>query len=382
MSQITTQQPDYLVSLNKIIADVIEKNAIEVDAEGRFPRENINALADGNFLGFISATEVGGGGHSLRDAAMVVERIAQVCASTGMILCMHYCGVAVIEAYGQQAVREVIAKNQHLTTLALSEKGSRSHFWIPVSTAAKGEQNGQVELNAEKSWSTSAGEADSYVWSSKPLTAEGNATLWLVPGKAQGLQIPKPFDGLGLRGNSSCPITATQVLVDEAAMLGLDGGGFDIIMSIVTTYFLVLASAVSIGLMNATTAKATAHISQTRFQHLNQTLSDLPTIRAYIARMKVKTDMVGGLLLDTLTALEDERDDALLKLFEVKAAAGETSTEVTDLGMRVCGGAAFRKEVGIERHFRDARAATVMSPTTDILYDLLGRLVSGMPLFE
>ena len=47
--------------------------------------------------------------------------------------------------------------------------------------------------------------------------------------------------------------------------------------------------------------------------------------------------------------------------------------------MRVCGGVAFRKEVGIERYFRDARAATVMAPTTDVLYDLIGKLACGMP---
>ena len=52
-----------------------------------------------------------------------------------------------------------------------------------------------------------------------------------------------------------------------------------------------------------------------------------------------------------------------------------------DLAMRVCGGAAFRKEVGVERIFRDARAAGVMAPTTDILYDFIGKAVCGMPLF-
>ena len=71
----------------------------------------------------------------------------------------------------------------------------------------------------------------------------------------------------------------------------------------------------------------------------------------------------------------------MLRVLEVKAAAGETATEVTDLAMRVCGGAAFRKEVGVERHFRDARAATVMAPTTDALYDFIGKAVCGLPLF-
>jgi alkylation response protein AidB-like acyl-CoA dehydrogenase len=74
-------------------------------------------------------------------------------------------------------------------------------------------------------------------------------------------------------------------------------------------------------------------------------------------------------------------DATMLKVLEVKAAAGESATEVLDIAMRVCGGAAFRKEVGVERLFRDARAATVMAPTTDVLYDFIGKAVTNMPLF-
>ncbi len=133
--------------------------------------------------------------------------------------------------------------------------------------------------------------------------------------------------------------------------------------------------------MEAATTKAAQHVSATKFQHLSQSLSDLPTIRAYVARMRIKTDMARALVLDTLDAIETNRPDTMLRVLETKAAAGEASTEVTDLAMRVCGGAAFRKEVGIERHFRDARAATVMAPTTDVLYDFIGKAVCGMPLF-
>ena len=49
--------------------------------------------------------------------------------------------------------------------------------------------------------------------------------------------------------------------------------------------------------------------------------------------------------------------------------------------MRVCGGAAFRRETGVERIFRDAQAGTLMAPTTDALYDFIGKAVCGMPLF-
>ena len=238
-----------------------------------------------------------------------------------------------------------------------------------------------MRLDARKSWVTAAGEADLYVWSSTPLAAEGLSTIWLVPADAQGLRVAAPFDGLGLRGNASSPVTAEGVLVSQDAMLGEDGKGFDVMMGVVLPYFQLMNAGMCIGTMDAATNKAAAHVGGTGFQHLGQTLADLPTIRAYVARMRVKTDMARALLLDTLAALESGREDTMLRVLEVKAAAGEASTEVTDLAMRVCGGAAFRKEVGVERHFRDARAATVMAPTTDVLYDFIGKAAIGMPLF-
>jgi alkylation response protein AidB-like acyl-CoA dehydrogenase len=292
---------------------------------------------------------------------------------------MHYAATAVIEAHGPREIREAIATGQHVTTLAFSESGSRSHFWASTSSATP--DGDKIRLDAKKSWITSAGEADSYVWSSRPLVAEGMSTLWLVPANAPGLQVIAPFNGLGLRGNSSSPVSAEGVIVPKEAMLGEDGKGFEVMMGIVLPYFQLMIAAQSCGMMEMATTKAATHASSTRLEHLEQSIADLPTIRAYLARMRIKTDMARALLLDTLYALESGRADAMLRVLEVKAAAGEAATEVTDLAMRVCGGAAFRKEVGVERHFRDARASTVMGPTTDVLYDFIGKAVCGMPLF-
>lgn len=363
------------------MADVIAPSAVEIDKTGAFPRAALEALGRAGLLGLISASEVGGLGQGHRAAALVMERIARECASTSLVLCMHYAAAAVIEAHGPRPVREAIAAGRHITSLAFSEAGSRSHFWAPVSTAAEVSGNGHIRLDAHKSWITSAGQVDSYVWSSRPLAAEGTSTIWLVPSQAAGLTVTAPFDGLGLRGNHSSPVKAEGVLIEKSAMLGNDGDGFNIMMGIVLPYFQFMSAACCVGLMEAATTKAAAHAGGAKFQHLGGSLADLPTIRAYLARMRIKTDMVRALLLEALDAFEAGRADAMLRVLEVKAAAGEASTEVTDLAMRVCGGAAFRKEVGVERHFRDARAATVMAPTTDVLYDFIGKAVCGLPLF-
>ena len=375
--------PSYLSALAPVVRDVVAPAAAAVDRDGSFPQASIDALGQAGLLGLVSSADVGGLGEGHRAAALVVEELARHCGSTAMVVMMHYCATAVLEGSGQEAVRKQIAAGTYLGTLAFSEVGSRSHFWAPVSTATAAGAGGAVRLDARKSWVTSAGHADGYVWSSKPVAgdAAGPSTIWLVPAGAAGLEVGAPFDGLGLRGNSSSPMTGAGVEVPADAMIGTDGGGFDVMLGSVLPYFQVMSAAFSCGTMDVAATKAAAHATGTRLEHLDQSLADNPVVRANVARMRVKADMARALLLDALGALRKGQPDAMLKVLEVKAAASEASIEVTDLAMRVCGGSAFRKEVGVERHFRDARAATVMAPTTDALYDFVGRILCGLPLF-
>jgi alkylation response protein AidB-like acyl-CoA dehydrogenase len=376
---MTTAEETYESTLERVCTDSVAPHAAAVDRDGAFPSESIRALASAGLLGALSSSDSGGLGLGLPGAARIVRRVAEECGSTAMVLTMHYCGVVVLEAHGPKEVRAAAASGAHLSTLAFSESGSRSHFWAPVSTASK--LDGRVQLNANKSWVTSAAHATAYVWSSRPLAAGGAGTIWLVPASSPGLTVAGPFNGLGLRGNDSSPVAAADVQIPPSAMLGGDGQGFEIMMSIVLPVFQVLSAACSNGLMAGAIRRTVEHVTETRHSDTGAALAELPTIRNYIARMRVKVDLSDALLGDTIAAIGAKRADAMVRVLECKAAASESANEVLDLAMRVCGGAAFRKEVGVERIFRDARAAGVMAPTTDVLYEFLGKAVCGMPLF-
>jgi alkylation response protein AidB-like acyl-CoA dehydrogenase len=164
-------------------------------------------------------------------------------------------------------------------------------------------------------------------------------------------------------------------------MLGEDGKGFDVMMGVVLPAFQAMNAACSIGLSEAAILRASAHLTGTSLTHMGQSLADLPTVRAYLAKAKVKADMARMLWEDTLVAIDSGRPDTMLRLLEVKAAAAETALEVTGTCMRVCGGAAFSKAVAVEPRFRDAQAGSVMGPTSDVLYDFIGKATLGLPLF-
>jgi alkylation response protein AidB-like acyl-CoA dehydrogenase len=368
----------YADALARVIEDVVAPRAADVDASSAFPDRQIEALGEAGLLALTVPAEFGGGGHGLRAAAHVVSELGAVCGSTAMVATMHYSATAALAAGAVKDTLTAIAGGRHLSTLAFSEAGSRSHFWAPLGTATADADG--VRLDARKSWVTGAGHADSYIWSSRPVRADGPMTLWLVPGEAPGLTVSGQFDGLGLRGNASAPMTAAGVRVPGDTLIGDDGAGLDLALTAVLPVFLICSAAMGVGVLRRLAEETAKHLQRTRLEHLGQSLAQQVQPRAQLARLHIEADRARAQLGDTLDAVEQGRPDAQLLVLEIKAAVGEAAADAADLALRACGGSAFRKESVVERLFRDSRAARVMAPTTDALYDFVGRALCGLPL--
>src|SRR5277367_1689040 len=121
--------------LDRVIKEVVRPHAVLVDVAGQFPNESLDALAASGVMGLPMAESVGGGGGDLADAVTVIRKLAGTCGSTAMIVLMHYTAAALSDRYGPDEVRKAVAAGKHLTTLAISESGSRSQFWVPLGTA-------------------------------------------------------------------------------------------------------------------------------------------------------------------------------------------------------------------------------------------------------
>ena len=334
-------------------------------------------------MGLTVPGEFGGMGQGPRVAVAVLDEIGQRCASTGMVYLMHLCGVSCYAARPDVAADELraAARGEHLTTLAWSEKGSRSHFWAPVSKASR--SNGHVELSAEKSWVTSANHADGYVVSTGSASGESpmQTTLYLIKRGDGNFGASGGFEALGMRGNDSTPMSFKSVRLDSSRELSEDGKGFDTMIGVVLPMFQLGNSAIQIGIAEAAVKSTTSHLTGKRFEHLDSKLADLPNLRARLAEMRIETDKARAHLAATLHAIENPGPATMLMVLESKAMASDAALKVTDLAMKACGGAAFSRHLSVERNFRDARAAGVMAPTSDVLHDFIGRALCGMELF-
>lgn len=364
---------------------VLARYAEDVDRQGRWPSESIDALGKSGLLGLTVPRSCGGAEEGAKTFAGVTRILAECCASTAMVYLMHVCATQAIAAAEmfprRDEVLRAVAAGRHLSTLAWSETGSRSHFWAPVSQAVVAGDTHR--LSAEKSFVTSAGRADSYIVSTRAAGTDDPlvSTLYFVPAGAPGIHVGAAWNGLGLRGNASAPIRFENAAVPASHRLSGEGAGFAVMVNTVLPWFQTGVAAVAVGIARAATEATRKHLLAAKLDHLGQPLAALPTLRARLAQMHIAVDVQQAFVEHVADLIERPGPDTLLAVLESKAAAAETALHVTDLAMRACGGAAFGRRLTVERHFRDARAGAIMAPTTDLLYDFVAKTLLDMPLF-
>lgn len=384
MIDASTDAGQLLERANKLSTETLAPLASASDAAGEFPVKSVEHLRNAGLLGFAVPKELGGAAASPSQFASMVEAISKADGSLGMIYVMHFAATKSIEGStlaDRDTLLTEISKGTHLSSLAASEHGTRSAFWLPVSKlepAAAG-----FSVNASKSWVTSAHHADSFVATVQSPGAETpmNSVCFLARPKQGGVVPGAAFDGLGLRSNDAAPVKLADYAVAQGDLICEPGTGFQHLLGVVLPWFLVGTTAHSIGLCRAAIELTTQHLTNAKFAHDGSRLADLPNLRGLLARMGTTTDAASALLDKAVAAMEGGDAAATLLLLEARLFAVEAAVEVTDRALRCGGGAAFSKRVPLERVFRDSLAGRVMAPTTDHLQDLIGKARLGMDLF-
>ena len=354
-------------------------NAPAIDAEGKFPDDNLDILADIGAFALVASPEHGGAGASLTQLARACEAVGGACASTGMVFLMHSVTVATLQGGGgpaaEAAVKDIV-ETRALATLAFSERGTGAHFYAPE---LKAETNGDggVRVSGRKSFVTSGGQADYYLVLVQ--AAEEGADTYLMGKNDEGVTWNGSWEGLGMAGNSSIALEMDNVAFGPEKLVGAPGKAGELIFGTVAPWFLVGLSAVSVGIAQAAASAATEHIKGRNYGS-GSSLAEVQYIQHLVADMDL-TARKARLLLHHAAALGDSGDPgALVPIMEAKVAATEAAQDVTGIAMTATGGQGYTPSLPVERHFRDARAGAVMAPTNAVLRTWIGKALVGLPV--
>jgi isovaleryl-CoA dehydrogenase len=367
----------------EVARDVAAPRAEQTDS-GVWPEESLRALQVA-LGGLVVPRADGGAGLGLRALAGVCEALGQACASTAICFGMHSVAAAVIGAKPTERQRKEflrpIAAGEHLTTLALSEPGTGAEFWLPQ-TQLTSHGDGWL-VDGEKSFVTNGSKADSYVVSTvaaDPDAPPGEFSAVVVWGQSPGLTWHDAWDGIGMRGNSSRGARLEKVQVGPDALLGATGDQIWYVFEVVAPYFLTAMSGTYLGVAQAALAEATEHLRLRRHSHTGRSISSEPVLQHRLGLLWAQVQATRRLVYWAAEEADSGGPEALPALASAKAQVADTATSVTNEAMTLLGGIGYRDRHPVERHLRDARAAHVMSPTTDILRTWAGRALLDIPL--
>ncbi len=366
----------------EVARDVAAPAAAETDRDARWPEAALRALQDAELGGLVVPEEHGGLGHGLVAVARVGEVLGKACTSTALCFGMHCVGAAVIaaKATAEQAAAylEPIAAGRHLTTLALSEPGSGSHFWLPETTLARSPDGWVVD--GRKTFVTNGGRADSYVISTvaaDPGAPPGEFSCLVVPADAPGLAWGPEWRGIGMRGNSSRSVTLQEVHLPPESLLGAEGEQMWFVFQVVAPYFLVAMAGAYLGAAQAALDEARLHLVERTYTHDGSRLAANPVLQHRFGELWARIEATRQLLHWAAEQGDTGGATAVPALCSAKADVAECATHVINEAMTLVGGIGYREGEAMERRLRDARAAHVMAPTTDILRLWTGRAVLG-----
>ncbi len=383
----TSLQP--LVERAETIArEVLRPTAEREDREALWPEAGMEALAEAGLMGLNAPTRAGGHGLGLEGLVSVSRVLARENPSAALCFAMHCVGTAVLSAKAtpdqEERFLRPIAEGRHITTLALSEPGTGSHFYIPETTLE--EDGDDYVVSGVKSFVTNGGRADSYVLSTVGTgpgeVAEGEFSTVIVEAGADGMCWQDEWRGFGMRGNSSRTVELDGVRVPRANLLGAEGDQIWYVFEVVTPYFLAAMAGTYLGIAEAAVDQVIDHLGSRRLSHTGELLGSHPTLAGELGGLWVDLESTRQLVFSAARRADSGAPESLRGVLACKVAASDSAVEMTKEAMKLVGGIGYRENSHLGRLLRDAQASHLMAPTTHVLRTWLGRALLDLPLLR
>ncbi len=365
----------------KFARDEIVPIAAHHDETGEFPLATIRRAGELGLMGIEVPHEYGGAGMDTVSYVLAMVEISAADASHGTIISVNnslYCNG--ILKYGSEQQKQdwvvPIASGKEIGAYALTEPQSGSDASAMRVRAVK-QADGSYKINGSKSWITSGPVAErlvAFVMTDPDKGAKGISAFLIdtrKPGFSRGKHEPK----LGIRASATCVVEFNDYIAEANCLLGKEGEGFKIAMSVLDAGRIGIASQ-AIGIAQAALDASVAYAKDRK--SFGQPIATFQMIQQKIADMRCKLDAA---LLLTLRAawMKQSGNDKFGKEASIaKLTASEAAMYITHQAVQIHGGMGYSKEMPVERYFRDAKITEIYEGTSEIQRMVIARAETGL----
>lgn len=369
--QITDSEKETLKlvldSVDKFLAPYSEKFR-EFDVKGQQPDDFIRGLKELGLFGLIIPEEFEGLGLSNRGYARVVEQASFHDGSTTLTIAAHSSiGMKGLLLWGNAEQKKKylpkLASGEMIAAFCLTEPGAGSDA-ASIKTSAAKNPDGTWTLNGEKIWITNGAFADFFTVFARTSSEAGKITAFIVERGFKGLETGHKEDKMGIRASATTTVRFENVVVPAENVLGEEGKGFKVAMSILNNGRTGLGGG-SVGAMKKCIALAAKQATERK--QFGKSISEFGLVQEKIAKMTAlcfATESVVGLVGHYI---DSGVDDYSVEAAISKILASESLWMVANESLQIAGGNGFMRDFPYERVVRDSRINLIFEGTNEIL---------------
>ncbi len=367
-------------ALRALVAEFTEKEIVphlpDWERDGEIPRALHRTAAEVGLLGAGFPEEVGGGGGDAVDGFLVAEQIILSGGSGGLVAGLFTHGIALphIVAAGDAAlidrfVRPTLA-GETIGALAITEPGGGSDV-AGIRTRAVRDGADYV-VDGAKLYITSGVRADfvtTAVRTGGP--GHGGVSLLVVERGTPGFTVSRTLDKMGWRCSDTAELSYAGARVPAGHLVGAEGTGF---VQIAQQF---QSERLSLAVQAYATAQRCFDLTMTWVRDretFGRPLASRQVVRHRMAEMAREIDVAR-----TYTRTVTDRWIAHGGMLKETAMAKNTAVAACDHVVHECvqllGGMGYMREHEVERHYRDARLLSIGGGTTEIMNEIIVKLI-------
>jgi alkylation response protein AidB-like acyl-CoA dehydrogenase len=343
-----------------------------LDRERLYPYEIYDAWVEAGLFALPFAIEYGGLGGSVLDLAIVSEEIGRYSADVAMAFGGSiFCALNVARKGSEEQKRYWLPKlisGEIRMSISMSEPDAGSDVGA-MRTQARRDGNEYV-ISGQKIWATGAGAKNNfinvYVKTDPKAHYRQGMSLFLVDNTTPGLDIRK-LDMLGRRSVGTYELNFNDARIPPDRLIGGENKGWECILSGLQAER-VVAAACDCGSARGVLDLAVGYAKDRR--QFGRAIGTFQAIAHMLANMEAEVEAAWAVTQKAAWRVS-RNEDALKDITIAKLLAAEAYVKAANVGMQVMGGFGYNMEFDMQRHFRDARAATIAAGTSEMQRNII-----------
>lgn len=365
--KFTEDEQKTIDMIHEFGVNVAGPGAAEIDAQERFPSENVEKLRGMGMMGICYPKKYGGAEHSYLAYIAVVEELAKHCATTAVMLSDHHSlGSWPLIEFGTEEQKQKflvpLCKGQKLGAFGVTEPSAGSDLGNQKMTAV--DAGDHWVLNGQKVFITNGYYADTYYISAVTDPDKGSRGIsgFIVEKGTPGFTFGAKEKKMGIRGSAIYELIFQDCKIPKENLLGERGKGFKIALATLDGGRIGVG-AQALGIAQSAIDHCKEYVT-THCLH-EQRISQYQYVQFELADMQARVDAARLLIYRAAQAKQDHDPYSHLAAMG-KLYASEAATNVTRRCMQLVGDDGYTNRFPFERLMRDSKITEIYEGTSEV----------------